>query len=119
MMRWIIASSLKLRFLVVFAALAMTAVGILQVRHAPVDVFPEFAPPRVEVQTPALGLSAAGVEEFITVPMEEQLNGVPQLDLIRSSSVPQLSAITLIFKRGTNLIRARHLVQEGLRRVRP
>jgi CzcA family heavy metal efflux pump len=119
MMRWIIASSLKLRFLVVFAALAMTAVGILQVRHAPVDVFPEFAPPRVEVQTPALGLSAAEVEEFITVPMEEQLNGVPQLDLIRSSSVPQLSAITLIFKRGTNLIRARQLVQERLALVAP
>jgi CzcA family heavy metal efflux pump len=119
MMRWIVASSLKLRFLVIFAAVAMTAVGIMQVRQAPVDVFPEFAPPRVEVQTPALGLSAAEVEEFITVPMEEQLNGVAGLDLIRSSSVPQLSAITLIFKRGFNLIRARQLVQERLALVAP
>jgi CzcA family heavy metal efflux pump len=119
MMRRIVGSSLKLPYLILFAAAAMTAVGILEVRRAPADVFPEFAPPRVEVQTPALGLSAAEVEELITVPMEEQLNGVAGLDVIRSSSVPQLSAITLIFRRGTNLIRARQLVQERLALVAP
>jgi CzcA family heavy metal efflux pump len=118
-MRWIIASSLKLRYLVLFAAVAMAAVGLLQMRKAPVDVFPEFAPPRVEVQTPALGLSAAEVEELITVPMEEQLNGVPGVDTIRSSSVPQLSSITLIFDRDADLFKARQLVQERLALVAP
>ncbi len=118
-MRWIIASSLKLRYLVLFAAAAIAAVGLLQMNKAPVDVFPEFAPPRVEVQTPALGLSAAEVEELITVPMEEQLNGVPGVDIIRSSSVPQLSSITLIFDRDADLFKARQLVQERLALVAP
>src|SRR4029079_9338984 len=118
-MRWIIASSLKLRYLVLFAAAVMAAIGLLQMRKAPVHVCPEFAPPRVEVQTPALGLSAAEVEELITVPMEEQLNGVPGVDTIRSSSVPQLSSITLIFDRDADLFKARQLVQERLALVVP
>jgi CzcA family heavy metal efflux pump len=118
-MRWLVATSLKFRTIVVFLAIAMTALGISQLRDTPVDVFPEFAPPRVEVQTPALGLSAAEVEEFITVPLEQQLNGLPGLDVIRSSSVEQLSSITLIFNRGTNLMKARQRVQEQLQTVAP
>ena len=59
--------------------------GAAKLRDTPVDVFPEFAPPRVEIQTPCLGLSADEVEEFVTVPLEEQLNGVPGLDVIRST----------------------------------
>ena len=51
MMRWIVGSSLKFRFLVVAGAAALIAFGILQLRDSPVDVFPEFAPPRVEIQT--------------------------------------------------------------------
>ena len=50
MMRWIVGSSLKFRYLVVFSAAAMMYFGIEQLRHMPVDVFPEFAPPRVEIQ---------------------------------------------------------------------
>jgi CzcA family heavy metal efflux pump len=118
-MRWLVATSLKFRTIVVFLAIAMTALGISQLRDTPVDVFPEFAPPRVEVQTPALGLSSAEVEEFITVPLEQQLNGLPGLDVIRSSSVEQLSSITLIFNRGTNLMKARQRVQEQLQTVAP
>ena len=118
-MRWLVATSIKFRTIVVFLAVAMTALGISQLRDTPVDVFPEFAPPRVEVQTPALGLSAAEVEEFITVPLEQQLNGLPGLDVVRSSSVEQLSSITLIFNRGTNLIKARQRVQEQLQTVAP
>jgi Cu/Ag efflux pump CusA len=45
-----------------------------RVQKAPMDVFPEFAPPRVEIQTLAIGLSAAEVEQLVTVPLEEQLN---------------------------------------------
>ena len=105
MMRWIVAASLKFRFVVVLAAVAMMVYGVTELRRdARVDVFPEFAPLRVEIQTPTLGLSAAEVEEFVTVPLEHQLNGVPGLDVIRSSSVPQLSSITLIFERGTDLL---------------
>ena len=72
-------------------------------------------PPSVEVQTEALGLSAAEVEQLITVPLEQDLlNGVPWLDRIHSSSRPGLSAIDLTFQRGTNIYAARQMVQERL-----
>jgi Cu/Ag efflux pump CusA len=118
-MRWLVYTSLKFRTIVVFLAAAMTALGVLQLKDTPVDVFPEFAPPRVEIQTPALGLSATEVEEFITVPLEQQLAGLPGLDTVRSSSVEQLSSITLIFNRGTNMLKARQRVQEQLQTVAP
>ena len=84
MMRRIVANSLKFRFLVLAAAVGMMALGTMQLKHDPVDVFPEFAPPRVEVQTPSQGLSPSEVESLVTEPLEEALNGVPGLDVIRS-----------------------------------
>jgi Cu/Ag efflux pump CusA len=66
----------------------------------PVDVFPEFAPQRAEIQTICLGLSAQEVEALVTVPMEQELNGVPGLDLLRSKSLSDLSSIELLFKPG-------------------
>ena len=77
MFRWIIGSSLKFRFLVIAAAAAMMAVGLSRLRDMPVDVFPEFAPPLVEIQTEGIGMSTAEVEELITIPMEELLKGTP------------------------------------------
>ncbi|MDI1464827.1 efflux RND transporter permease subunit [Catellatospora sp. KI3] len=117
MMRWIVGSSLKFRALVVAIACGLMLLGVGQLRDMPVDVFPEFAPPRVEIQTPSLGLSAAEVESLVTVPLEQALNGVEGLDAIRSKSVPQLSSIVLIFKPGTDLLRARQLVSERLNEV--
>jgi CzcA family heavy metal efflux pump len=119
MMRWIIGSSLKFRFLVVAVAAAMVFLGLGQLRALPVDVFPEFAPPRVEVQTACVGLSASEVEALVTTPMEETFNGLPGLDVLRSKSVEQLSSIELIFERGTDLIEARQLVTERLATVTP
>jgi CzcA family heavy metal efflux pump len=113
-MRWIIGSSLRFRYLVVAVAVALMVYGAGQVRNARTDAFPEFAPPRVEVQTICLGLSSEETEELVTVPLEQALNGVARLDEIRSASVPQLSSIELIFKRGTDLLQARQVVQERL-----
>lgn len=112
MMRWMVGSSLRFRALVVAIACGMMFFGVGQLRDMPVDVFPEFAPPRVEVQTPSLGLSAAEVEALVTVPLEQALNGVEGLADIRSKSVAQLSSIVLIFKPGTDLLKARQLVSE-------
>ncbi|MDT4976419.1 MAG: hypothetical protein QOG98_2177 [Pseudonocardiales bacterium] len=114
LMRWIVSSSLRLRFLVVLAAVVMMAVGSSQLGKMRVDVFPEFAPPRVEIQTMANGLSTADVESLVTVPLEQALNGVAGLDDLRSKSVPQLSSIQMIFKQGTDLLHSRQLVQERL-----
>lgn len=115
MLRWIIGSSMRLRFLIVVLAAVLMALGISQLREMPVDVFPEFNPPLVEVQTEALGLSAAEVESLITVPTEaDLLNGVAWLDQIYSESVAGLSSILLVFEPGTDPIRARQMVQERL-----
>jgi CzcA family heavy metal efflux pump len=114
MMRWIVGWSLKFRLFVVALALAMIVVGIAQLRTMPVDALPEFAPPSVEVQTEALGLSASEVEELISLNLEELLNGTPWLQTIRSTSVPGLSSITLSFEPGTDIIRARQLISERL-----
>jgi len=115
MLRWIVGTSLKLRFLVVLAAAMLIFFGVTQVRNMPVDVFPDFAPPKVEVQVLCLGLSAAEVEELVTVPMEQALNGLPGLDILRSKSIADLSDIVLIFKPGTNLFDARLRAQERVR----
>jgi CzcA family heavy metal efflux pump len=118
-MRWVVGSSLRFRFLVIAAAGALLFFGIGKVRDARVDVFPEFAPPQVQIQTACLGLSAEEVEEFVSVPLEQALNGVPGLDVIRSESVSQLSAISLVFDRGVSLRRARQLTQERLSTISP
>jgi Cu/Ag efflux pump CusA len=118
-MRWIVARSLRFRWLMVFAAAALLAFGIAQIRDTKVDVFPEFAPPRVEIQTIALGNSSNEVEELITIPIEEQLNGIPGLHQLRSKSVSQLSSIELIFDRGADEMKARQLVQERIAQVTP
>ena len=114
MMRWIVGSSLKFRFLVIAIAAGMMYFGIERLKTMPVDVFPEFAPPMVEIQTEGIGMTAAEVEELMTVPLEEQLRGTPGLDILRSKSVVGLSAIRLIFKPGTDILTARQMVQERL-----
>ena len=93
-MRGIIQSSLRYRLLVVALAAGVIVVGVAQLRSAPVDVLPEFTPPYAEIQTEALGLSAVEVENLITVPLEaDLLNGVEDVDVIRSESLPGLSSI--------------------------
>jgi len=118
-MRWIVRTSLRYRYLVVFLAAAIFVFGIFRLRNSSIDVFPEFAPPKVEVQTFSLGLSPAAVEELVTVPLEQALNGIPGLDVMRSRSVPDLSDIVLIFESGTDLIFARQLVAERVAAVYP
>jgi Cu/Ag efflux pump CusA len=113
-MRWIVARSLRFRWLAIFGAAAVMVFGFIQAREAPLDVFPEFAPPIVEIQTIALGNSSKEVEELITIPIEDSLNGIAGLDKMRSYSVEQLSSIKLYFKRGSDLYRSRQLVQERL-----
>ena len=119
MMRWIVRQSLTFRFLVVGLGAVLVLLGVSQFHKMPVDVFPEFAPPTVEVQTECVGLTPAEVESLVTVPLEEALNGVAGVDVMRSRSVPQLSSIELIFHQGTDAIRARERVQERLAVVRP
>ena len=119
MMRWIVGSSLKFRYLIVVGGLAMMVFGLGMLRDTPVDVFPEFAQPKVEIQTMTFGLSAEETEELVTVPMEQSLQGIPNLETIRSKSVPGLSQIVLLFDRGTDLLHARQVVDERVGTITP
>ena len=114
-LRWV----LQFRLLVLALAVGILGFGFTSLPSMSVDAFPEFAPPQVEIQTEALGLSAAEVEQLITSPMEaDLLNGVAWVEAIRSKSVPGLSSIQMVFKPGTDLFRARQLVSERLTQAR-
>ena len=114
MTRWLIGSSLRLAPVLAAVAAVVLSLGIVQLRHASVDSLPEFGPPHVQVQTEAAGLSAVEVEQFITVPLEDELNGVAWVDQIHSRSIEGLSTIDMTFQPGTDVLRARQLVTERL-----
>ncbi len=115
MISWFVRWSLRFRLLVAAVAAGVLGIGVAGLPSMAVDYLPEFAPPHVEIQTEALGLSAEEVEQLITSPMEaDLLNGVAWLDEIRSVSVPGLSSIELVFEPGTDILRARQLVAERL-----
>jgi CzcA family heavy metal efflux pump len=115
MFGWVIGTSLKFRFLVAAIAAALMVFGTEQLREMPLDVFPEFAPPKVEIQTQGWGMTSAEIEELITIPMEDALRATPGIDTIRSSSVEGLSQVVIIFKPGVDLMDARQRVQERLK----
>jgi CzcA family heavy metal efflux pump len=114
MLRGLIAFSLRQPVVVLALAGALLLAGLRSLDTTPLDVFPEFAPPLVEIQTEAPGLSTEEVEGLVTVPLENALNGTPWLKTLRSKSVLGLSSVVLIFQDGTDLGRARQMVQERL-----
>jgi CzcA family heavy metal efflux pump len=113
-MSWLIQTSLQLRIVVLLLAIVLIVVGVRTADSIPLDVFPEFAPPLVEIQTEAPGISTEDVERLISVPIENAVNGVPFVTAVRSKSVLGLSSVRLIFAGGTDLLTARQLVQERL-----
>ncbi len=117
MMNWIVSKSLRLRVAVVALMCILLIAGAFIVSQTRFDVFPEFAPPLVEVQTEAPGLSTSEVEVLVTVPIENALNGVSWLKNIRSKSVLGLSSVTAYFEEGTDLMQARQLVQERIAEI--
>jgi CzcA family heavy metal efflux pump len=116
-MYWLITTSLHLRLIVVALATALLVIGVRTADDIPLDVFPEFAPPVVEIQTEVPGASTEEVESLVSVPIENAVNGIPFLKTIRSKSVLGLSSVRMIFAQGTDLLTARMLVQERLASV--
>ncbi len=111
-MSWLIRASLEFRVIVLMIAIGLIVVGVRTTDSIPLDVFPEFAPPLVEIQTEAPGISTEDVESLISVPIENAVNGIPFVKAVRSKSVLGLSSVRLIFAAGTDLLMARQLVQE-------
>src|SRR5690348_13125057 len=114
MLTALISNSVRLRVVVLALAVVLLVVGSRAVRQAPLDVFPEFAPPLVEVQTEAPGLSTEPVESLVTVPIENALTGIPHVKTIRSKSVFGLSQVVMILETGTDPLKVRQMVQERL-----
>src|SRR5262245_313558 len=112
MLRSLVVASLRQRFLVVLLAAALLAGGVMSALRSPLDVFPEFAPPLVEVQVEAPGMSSEAVERLVTIPLESALNGLPQMTTMRSKSVQGLSSVQMLFEHGTDVFRARQMVSE-------
>lgn len=104
--------SLKNRFIVIVLGIILFIYGSFSTVNTPVDIFPEFAPPQVVIQTHAPGLATEEVESLVTIPLESALNGTSMVQTVRSSSSEGLSFITVIFEWGTNIYDARQLVQE-------
>lgn len=114
MLNRLIEWSINRRFIVIVMAVFWTGVGIYLANSSNVDVFPEFAPPQVIVQSEAPGMVAEEVETLVTLPLEVSLNGMPGLTHLRSASLVGVSTVTAVFSYGTDIYRARQLVNERL-----
>jgi len=117
MLNAILKWSIVQRWLVVIGAILVTVLGIYNLTQMPLDVFPDFAPPQVEIQTEAPGLAPEEVESLITLPIESAVNGTPGVETVRSSSAVSISVVRVIFNWGTDVYRARQLVAERLQQV--
>src|SRR5207244_3348751 len=112
MLQSIVAWSVRQHVVVVVLAVLLLLAGLYAADHASLDVFPEFAPPQVVIQTEAPGLSPIEVEQLVTTPVEAAINGVSRLETLRSQSVQGLSVITAVFQDGTDIYRARQQIDE-------
>src|SRR5947207_718360 len=114
MLKRVVELSLRFRGVVVALACVLVGYGIFVATHAKLDVFPEFVQPQVTVQAEAPGLAPEQVEQLVTRPIESALNGVGNLESIRSESIQGLSVITAVFKEGTDIYVARQMLAEQL-----
>src|SRR5512132_3324187 len=108
----LVGASLRHRPVVLLLALVVVAMGLFEAHVAPLDVFPEFAPPIVEVQVEAPGFAAEDVEALVTTPLEQALAGTPDVVKIRSESALGLATVNAIFAYGTDPYQARQFVIE-------
>ncbi|MEA5511383.1 efflux RND transporter permease subunit [Crocosphaera sp. UHCC 0190] len=113
----IIKSSINQRWLIVIGAILITLWGVFNVTQMPLDVFPEFAPPQVDVQTEAPGLAPEEVESQLTLPIESAVNGLPGVTTVRSSSKVGLSMVQVVFDQNADIYKARQAVTERLQQI--
>ena len=119
MLNAIVGFSIRFRGVVVALASALLIYGVYALTQAKYDVFPEFAPPQVSIQTEAPGLSAEQVEVLVTQPIEIAIQGVSGVETVRSASIQGLSVVTAIFDAGSDIYRNRQVIAERLASVAP
>lgn len=103
--------------LVIAAAILLLIYGGLVLTRAKLDVFPEFVPAQAEVQTEAPGLSAEQVEQLVTRPVEQSVNGAAGVASVRSESLAGVSVVSVVFAEGSDPYRARQVVTEALSEI--
>src|SRR5205085_8703688 len=109
-----VTGSLRQRFFILFFAVLLIFGGATSFRRLPVDDYPDLSPPQVEIVTQWEGHAAEEVERLITVPMETEMNGIPNQSVIRSISLYGLSDVRLTFAPGTDNYFARQQAFERL-----
>lgn len=114
MFKWLLASSLANRLLVIIASIVSMGYGAWTLSRTPVDVFPDLNKPTVTVMTEAGGMAAEEVEQLITFPLETTMNGLPGVETVRSVSSAGLSFVYVTFDWRTDIFRARQMVSERL-----
>ncbi|WP_461829286.1 efflux RND transporter permease subunit, partial [Aquifex sp.] len=105
---------LEFRLLILLSLIGVIALGVYSYKKLPIDTFPDPTPVQVNIYTEAPGLSAEEVETLITIPVESAMNGLKDVQLVRSASIPGLSYVSVYFKDGTDIYFARRLVMEKL-----
>jgi cobalt-zinc-cadmium resistance protein CzcA len=117
MLNRIITASLNNRFFVLMATLLIAGLGVHSALRLPIDAVPDLTNVQVQVMTEAPALSPLEVEQFLSFPVEGAMSGLPDVEQIRSISKFGISVVTIVFKEGTDIYRARQLVGERLPRA--
>ena len=110
----IIKFSIKYAGVIIGLALIIVVYGIVQIKNSPLNVFPEFSPTQVVIQTESPGFSSDLVEKLVTRPIEVMVSGTIGIKQIRSQSIPGLSVVTVIFNEDTNIYLNRQSITEKL-----
>ena len=113
-MRWLVALCVRRSGVVATLTALALALGIWGALQAPLDVFPDFVPSQVDIQTEAPGFTSAQVEELVTKRIENAIGGTQGLDTMRSESIPGLSVITVNFRDDIDVYNARQGIAELL-----
>src|SRR5471032_1350969 len=98
----LVSFALRQRFLIVLASVALMIYGAISFQRLPIDAYPDLSPPHVEIVTQWPGHAAEEVERKVTIPIEIEMNGIPQLDSLRSNSLYGLSSVQMNFEYGAN-----------------
>ena len=114
MMSALVKFSIRFSGVIIGIASLIVIYGIYSLTRSNLDVFPEFSPTQLIIQTESPGLSTDLVESLVSQPIEHSISGTVGIELMRSQSIPGLSVVTVIFKEGTDVYRNRQVVAERL-----